>query len=289
LQSVRYILSGLIFIGMGLLGVITPNYAEETLWAGANQYQLWFQPPERIEQQLNAMQLSGLKVLRIFLGERTEYQSWEDPPEAYTFENPIGTYNEVNLKKVDYLMAECLKRDIKMIIALSNCSDIYQRTYGNKSMYTSPVAMTAYKNRFQYFLNHQNSHLGKAWKDCDEVVYAWEIQNEPGIPLINYRGLTTAERHQIIRDFLKNLVTFLKTLDPDTKVSLGIAGYGNYYHNGNSGDDIRTLGNIESADIYTLHFYGGDLNQWISDNLSYCRSIKNCFLSKNSVWSARKV
>ncbi|MBN2091612.1 cellulase family glycosylhydrolase [candidate division KSB1 bacterium] len=274
MPGIRNFFSGFILICSIFLIFVSKNYAEEMLWAGANQYQLWFQRTERIEQQLNAMQQAGLKVLRIFLGERSDYQSWEDPPEAYTFEKTIGTYHEGNLKKVDYLMAECLKRNIKLIIALAGCSDIYQRTYGQKSMYTSPAALTAYQNRFKYFLNHQNSYLGKAWKDCDEVVYAWEIQNEPGIPLINYRGLTSVERHTIIREFLKNLAKYLKTLDPNTKVSLGIAGYANYYHDGKSGDDIRTLGNIESADIYTLHFYGGDVNQWINDNLAYCRSIK---------------
>ena len=246
--------------------------AEEYLWAGANQYQLWFQTDARIRQQLDAMQDAGLKVLRIFLGQRP-YQGWEDPSHAYTFENPQGTYEDDNLEKVDYLMSECSKRGIKLIIALNNHSDLYFDTYGAKRMYSASSSITAYKNRFNYFLNHFNSYLQKSWKDCNNVVYAWEIQNEPGIPLINYSGLTSAERHEIIRDFLAELSTYLKSIDSNTKVALGIAGYANYYHSGKSGDDIRTLGNIEDADIYTLHFYGGDLNKWIDDNLSYCRSI----------------
>lgn len=218
------------------------------------------------------MQESGLKVLRIFLGHRS-YQSWEDPPDAYTFENPIGTYDDANLEKVDFLMSECQKRGIKLIIALSNTSDIYFLTYGPVEMYRAAASIEAYKNRFNYFLNHHNALLGKKWKDCDDVVYAWEIQNEPGIPLLNVEGLTSTERHDLIRSFLNELASYLKSIDPNTKVSLGIAGYANYYHSGKSGDDIRTLGNIEAADIYTLHFYGGNLAQWIEDNLNYCRSI----------------
>ncbi len=261
--------------------------AEEYLWAGANEYQLWFQYEGRIYQQLNAMQEAGLKVLRIFLGHR-DYQSWEDPPGAFTFENPIGSYNDANLEKVDFLMYECQKRGIKLIIALSTTNDIYFITHGPLEMYRRTTSLNAYKNRFSYFLNHYNSYIGKRWKEIDDVMYAWEIQNEAGIPLIKVNGLTSAERHDIIRQFLSEMSTYLKSIDPDTRVSLGIAGYANYYHNGKSGDDIRTLGNIQAADIYTLHFYGGNLSQWIDDNLTYCRSI-NKLLFIEEFGNERKV
>ncbi|NOZ60307.1 MAG: cellulase family glycosylhydrolase [Calditrichaeota bacterium] len=247
--------------------------AEEYLWAGANQYQLWFQRLGRIQQQLNAMQEANLSVLRIFLGHRAQYLSWEDPPEAYTFEDPVGTFHDENLEKVDYLMSECQKRGIRLIIALSVHSKPYLDKYGPVNIYSSAASISDHKNRFSHFLNHYNSYLGKAWKDCDEVVYAWEIQNEAGIPLLDVTGLSSQERHDMIRNFLSELASHLKQIDPNTKVSLGIAGYANYYHQGKSGDDIRTLGNIPDADIYTLHFYGGNLSKWIDDNLSYCRSI----------------
>ena len=246
-------------------------HAEEYLWAGANQYQLWYQREGRIQQQLNAMQDAGLKVLRTWLGHR-EYQSWEDPPEAYTFENPIGTYHDANLEKVDYLMSECLRRGIKLIITFNNHTDNYFTTYGAIKMYSSPEAIKAYKNRINHVLNHHNSYLGKAWKDCDDVVYAWEIQNEPGIPLKDTQ-LSSKEKHDLMRNFLTELSSYVKSIDPNTNVSLGITGYSLYSGYPNVGDDIRTLGNIEAADIYSLHFYGGNLNQWITDHLSYCRSI----------------
>ncbi len=260
--------------------------AEEYLWAGANQYQLWYQREGRLQQQLNAMQEAGLKVVRTWLGHR-DYQSWEDPPEAYTFEDPIGTYHDANLEKVDHLMSECLRRGIKLIITFNNHADNYLSTYGAVKMYSSPEAIQAYKNRISHVLNHYNSYLGKAWKDCNEVVYAWEIQNEPGIPLKDTQ-LTSKEKHDIIRNFLSELSAHVKSIDSDTKVSLGITGYSLYSGYPNVGDDIRTLGNIEAADIYTLHFYGGNLNQWITDHLSYCRSI-NKLLFIEEFGSERKI
>jgi endo-1,4-beta-mannosidase len=248
-------------------------YSAETqyLWAGANHYRIWIQSEQQIDQQLDAMQNAGLKVLRIFLGE-APYQSWESPPDAYTFEPSFGVYDEVNLEKVDYLMRECKERDIKLIIALNNHSDEYFDTYGAIGMYSNSTAIDYYKNRFTHFLNHHNGYFDKKWKDCDDVVLAWEIQNEPGVPLINESSLKSSQKHDLMRNFLNEIATHLKAIDPDTKVSLGIAGYANYYHGGGSGDDIRTLGNIVDADIYTLHFYGGNLEQWIDDNLNWCRN-----------------
>ncbi len=246
--------------------------AQERLWAGTNQYQLWFQYPTRIWEQLDWMVDSNLKVLRIFLGAR-EYQSWEDPPYEYTFEDPIGNYHDDRLLLVDYLMNECAARGIRMIVALENRTDPYLSTFGPVGMYENEASINAYKNRFTYFLNHYNAFLGAAWKDLNDVVYAWEIQNEPGIPLLEVDWLNAQEKHDLIRNFLNEMATHLKTVDPDTKVSLGIAGYAYYYHNGNSGDDIGTLGDIPDADIYNLHFYGGNFQAWINDNLDYCRSI----------------
>jgi endo-1,4-beta-mannosidase len=231
---------------------LSPAIADDIqyLWAGANQYRIWMQSQNDIAKQLDAMQEAGLKVLRIFLGE-APYQSWETPPDAYTFEPTFGSYDDANLAKVDYLMQQCQNRGIKLIIVLNNHSDEYLDTYGAIGMYSMPAAITNYKNRFSYFLNHENSYLNKKWKDCDDVVYAWEIQNEPGLPLINVASYTSKQKHDMMCSFLNQLATHLKTIDPNTKVSLGIAGYANYYHNGGTGDDIRTLGNITDR-IFTL-------------------------------------
>ena len=267
---------GFIFV---LLCFLTTNSASadelvQYLWAGANQYQLWHQTDERRRtQQLDAMVNSDLKVLRIFLSAR-DYLAYEDPPEGYTFENPLGVYHDDQLLKVDRLMQECQQRGIKMIVALENRTTPYLDTYGPIGIYQSPLARQYYKDRFNYFLNHVNPYLGKPWKDLNDIVLAWQIQNEPGVPLIGVTTLTSTEKHDLIRSFLTDLSSYLKSIDPDTDVALGIAGYASYYFgsDGGSGDDIRTLGNIPDADIYSLHFYGGNVSQWIDDNLSTVRS-----------------
>lgn len=46
-----------------------------------------------------------------------------------------------------------------------------------------------------------------------------------------------------------------------------MTGYGPYYHGSRSGDDLLRLGNIPHVTWYTLHFFGGQLGQWLCDNL----------------------
>lgn len=257
------------------------HHADSTqfLWAGANQYRLWFEPA-RIDTELSAMVNAKLKVLRIFL-DTHNHECYEDPPDAYTFENPIGKYDEASLAKVDYLMAECQRRGIKMIIALANSNNPapYDTAFGTVvDMYRSPDAIAAFENRFKYFLDHHNALLGKPWKKINDVVWAWEIMNEAGAEsAFVAQPLSSEEKHNIIRSFLDTLATHLKRIDPDTYVSLGIAGKAKYkYCKTASGDDIQTLGDIKSADIYTLHYYCYD-PQRFDDDLRYVRSLGKLF------------
>lgn len=170
-------------------------FSAEYLWAGTNQYQLWFHPSGGIEEQLNAMVDSKLKVIRIFLGHRESYMSWENPPGPYTFEDPIGNYNDANLLKVDYLMSVCKERGIRMIVSLHNpvvdyywphIDEPYIGQYGKLGFYNNPDLKLLYKNRIAHFLNHENDYIdGGKWKDLDDVILAWEVQNEWTLLLLN--------------------------------------------------------------------------------------------------------
>ncbi len=266
-------MKSLLFLLFFSLAFSVYSQPHEHLWAGANQYQLWYQPPERIYEQLDAMQEARLSVLRIFLGHRPYDFSWEDPPEAYSFEPELGQYNDELLEKIDFLMSECKKRGILLIVAVENANynGPYEETFGILGQYTEQSALDAFKNRFEYVLNHHNDYLGKPWKELDEVILAWEISNEPGIKLDQITHLTLEEKTAVLRNWLSELSTFLKQIDPNTFVSLGITGYDRFYNKG-IGDDILDLGNIPDADIYTLHYYGGNLSSWFNKVAGAVRS-----------------
>ena len=109
----------------------------------------------------------------------------------------------------------------------------------------------------KYLENNDNT-------DIDDVIWAWEIANEPGMNLKGKNHHSSKETAAALRSWLILCATTISAIDPDTLISLGTAGSSRYY-GVNCGDDLRDLGNIPQADIYTLHFYGGNLVQWIRD------------------------
>ena len=54
-----------------------------------------------------------------------------------------------------------------------------QRVADASAFYTNSWAAGAFDKRMQHALSHKNEQLGKTWAELDEVVYAFEPQNEP--------------------------------------------------------------------------------------------------------------
>lgn len=55
-----------------------------------------------------------------------------------------------------------------------------QKVANAGAFYTSSWAATAMDNRFKHALSHKNDKLGgKTWAELDDVIYAFEPQNEP--------------------------------------------------------------------------------------------------------------
>ncbi|HQO34645.1 MAG TPA: cellulase family glycosylhydrolase [bacterium] len=233
------------------------------VWGGANQAQLWFQPDHRRQRQLVAVQNAGLRMLRIILGHREESVWWDDPPDPYTFESPIGFFHEDSFNRVDRFITECRQAGIRLIVTFGIPTN-YFAEFGDWDFYTSTAAKRAYLNRIRQCLLHVHQPSGAMWRDLDDVIWAWEIANEPGINLKGKNSHSPEETVATIHSWLTMCAATIAALDPDTLISIGTAGHSRYY-GVNTGDDLRDLGDIPHADIYTLHFYGGDLKQWIRD------------------------
>ncbi len=233
------------------------------VWGGANQPELWFQPPSRRRRQLEAMREADLRVVRIILGHRDESVWWEDPPYPYTFEDPIGFFHEKEFQMVDDLISECREFGIRLIVCFGVPSNYFAR-FGDWEFYASESARRAYLHRIRQCLLRIHSASGVMWKDIDDVIWAWEIANEPGLNLKGKNEHSPEETTNLMRSWLERCAATIAAIDPDTPISLGTAGYSRYYGI-NCGDDPVTLQDIPHADIYTLHFYGGDLRRWIQE------------------------
>jgi len=248
--------SVLLVIALGATGA--PARAD-FLWAGANEPFLYLESNEVIQETLDAMAASDLRVLRIMI--------------AYHFEpEVVGVYDYSVLDRIDYLIQEARERGVVLMICFDTTYFLwpgYESSYLDlwtaTQFFTEPMARLFYKSRIQAILDHEHPMYEKPYKEIDDVIWAWELMNEPWIrdefPEAN---ISDSLKYEHMRSWHTEMAGYVKSLDPNTLVSLGIAGYSRYYGS-ECGDDIQTLGVIPDADIYTLHFYGGALDTWIND------------------------
>ena len=239
---------------------------EEGLWSGVNNGDLFDEPDDKLDEMLDQLAKADLRVMRIWVDLRLEMD--EDGNDL-----PVGEYNDCILRAIDHLMAKAKRKGILLLITLHQYNwiqgnsltisqefyewrkcptpvNVYQRslTEGPQDVLdpyarrgwshdylTNPDAKSAYKQRVNHILNHVNPYFGKPWKEINDVIWAWELQNEPEYL---YGSV------DVIRLWLSEMATYVKSIDPDTYVALGTMRW-------------ESWGNIRDADIYTMHWYGG--------------------------------
>jgi mannan endo-1,4-beta-mannosidase len=102
--------------------------------------------------------------------------------------------------------------------------------WNDGNFFTNEKTREAYKKRVEYILNHQNPALNnRKWKDINEVVWAWELMNEPG-------------NSDDVKTWIHEMSSYVKGIDPDTYLATGtIYGFLEEY--------------FKDIDIYTVHLY----------------------------------
>lgn len=235
----------------------------EHLWSGVNNGDIFDEPDSRLNEMLREMAKAHLRVVRVWVDLRLEMDENGAPL-------PVGKYNDSILDQIDSLMVKAKRKGILLLITLHqynwiqgtalevrkdsyewrNCKtpeNTYRKslTSGTQRVYdpyyqrgwatdylTNAAAKRAYEQRVTHILNHVNPHFGKPWKEINDIVWAWELQNEP-----EHLGST-----EQLKAWLNEMATYVKKIDSDTYLALGTMGWGNW-------------GNIKDADIYTVHWY----------------------------------
>ncbi|GAA5943577.1 uncharacterized protein JCM15063_006462 [Sporobolomyces koalae] len=171
---------------------------------GVSSYYLFALDDGPRRSVLDAIKAGGFSVVRIFLsGVQGNCKGSGNNPVPDLEPNQVGTYDDTILYKIDQLMADCSKRGLKLVIALSDryalgfwstnsyavqLNIIQPAQKGSQSLkiknaqafYNDPWAIKMYEQRISHVLNHQNQLMGgQKWKDLSSVVYAFEAQNEP--------------------------------------------------------------------------------------------------------------
>lgn len=266
-------------------------------FAGANAYDLFtagdsssdssiedicnkYMDQKLIDSRFAAMQEAGVKVVRTW-GFSTE--SW------HGFEKAPGKYEEAQFMLFDYIMASAAKHDIKVIITLEN----YWEAYGGidaklrwaglnggqhkdrAKYFTNEQCKQYYKDYAEHFINRTNYFTGVKYKD-DPTIFAWDLMNEP-----RYQDVSADESKNgtTLRKWVDEMAGYIKSLDPNHMVCVGIEGHGTEYNfGGDEGNPFVYIQQSPYIDFCSAHPYPDEywaaltpeqnadlMRQWIKD------------------------
>ncbi|KAF2014714.1 glycoside hydrolase family 5 protein [Aaosphaeria arxii CBS 175.79] len=181
----------------GLVLALFVAYAQSSLtkradnsFAGTNLYFLHALP--KVEQETYVQTLAGwgVKLVRLWVTnvdtgclKGSTIVDAVPPLEAI-----VGTYDTTVLNKLDDTLKLLHENGIKAIISPHNANSLTEAylcdAYCNKytdgtTFYSSTEAKADYDNRLEAILNYQSPNFNKPWKQLSEVIYSFNLQNEP--------------------------------------------------------------------------------------------------------------
>ncbi|KAM0323853.1 hypothetical protein ACHAQA_008431 [Verticillium albo-atrum] len=180
---------------------------------------------------------------------------------VFQFFKPDGTV-EINLELLDIVVKAAEDTGIKLILALTNNwadyggMDVYTVNLGGRyhdDFYRLPRIKTAFKHYVTTVVNrYKNS----------PAVFAWEVANEARCGADGTRNLPRgpACTTELIIDWLDEITTHIKSVDPNHLVTTGTEGHFNrvssdWAYNGSDGNDFDAELELPNVDFGTFHSY----------------------------------
>jgi hypothetical protein len=186
-----------------------------------------------------------------------------------------GNYSEEMFASLDWVISEASKRDIRLQLVLINNWNEYggMRWYVQQSpttdktyqwvndtsdanwdkfhdqFYNDTNTLIYYKNFINHTLNRNNTITGRLYKD-EPAIFAWLLANEPRAKAADPTGT-----NQLIRNWTKNITAYIKNIDTNHLVGLGIEGFGDPFE----GTDMLSVHNGTGVDFATFELHP---SQW---------------------------
>ncbi|ORY88173.1 glycoside hydrolase superfamily [Leucosporidium creatinivorum] len=235
-------------------------------WHGASSYYLFALADTERYAVLDALKDGGFKVVRIFVSYVGANNKGSNSVEVNDMEpKEVGTYDDTILEKIDQLMYDCQQRGLKLMIALADryalgfwSTDAYalqlnivkagssgvQQIANAGAFYTNSWAATAMDNRYKHALSHKNTKLGgKTWAELDDVIYAFEPQNEPQGHMDSVSSTWACDRAATIKSLLPSGSSILVGSGGGITTTLSLGAWAT---------------TCDSIDIVSVHDYGTD-------------------------------
>lgn len=221
---------------------------------------------ERLTKELDLMDSLGIDNLRILVGAEGGNEDFQVKP---ALQPEQGVYNDDLLDGLDFLLAEMEKRGMYAVLYLNNnwiwsggmSAYLEWNGYGEvpnaflekyswedytqytQQFHTCVPCREAFMEHVRFIIGRTNAYTGKKYIE-DNTIMSWQVANEPRI--------FTEEDREPFRDWLREVVDLLDTLDPNTLVSTGAEGKASYLQDLN---EYETLHSNPKIDYLTAHMW----------------------------------
>ncbi|NLB84989.1 MAG: cellulase family glycosylhydrolase [Acholeplasmataceae bacterium] len=256
-------------------------------FVGTNNYYLHYKDTTMIDAVLDDAKEANFNVIRMwgFLDGKdssvVENKAWMQPEQG-VFTKPSWAGHDFvsGWDQMDYAISEAAKKDIRIILVLSNYWDDfggineYVTWYNQKhnykllnpkyarkkDFYTNEEIKSYYKEYVSYLLSRTNQFNGRKYIE-DPTIFAWELMNEPRNPALGGGHIDD------VTNWADEMSTFIKSIDPNHLVSLGDEGAFNnreswdyeglaqHIYDGSEGVDFEAVLALDNIDFGTYHLY----------------------------------
>ncbi|OUM56973.1 glycoside hydrolase family 5 protein [Piromyces sp. E2] len=247
-------------------------------FTGSNNYYLhYLNTSITAEEVFSSCEKHGLNVMRTWAFIDKEYKDNEHGADG--------------LQKMDQVVAIAEKHSIRLILTLTNNwvefggLEQWVRDFGydtHDAFFTVPEIKDSFKKYVKTLINRTNTVTGKKYRD-DGTIFAWELGNElrtwgNGFPM--NKPYDTS----ILTNWMDEMSTYIKSLDPNHMVSTGEEGFGlpevesdNDIYFLDDGNDFKKNAALPNIDFATIHLYP---NYWnfkdlVEDGVQYIVSHAN--------------
>jgi mannan endo-1,4-beta-mannosidase len=265
---------------------------QDFYFAGSNAYYFPFNGDQAdVEKGMQAAKTAGLKVFRTwgFNDKNATYDPNGLPqyggegagPTEAVFQRWANGTSTIDVTLFDKVVDAASNVGVKLIVALTN----NWADYGGMDMYTVNLGGQYHDDfyRLPPIKDHFKRYVEQfvlRFKDSPAIM-AWELGNEPRCGADKVRNLPRSAdgcNPEVIGDWIDEMSTYIKSLDPDHLVTWGGEGGFNvesddWAYNGSDGGDFDHELTLDSIDFGVFHSYPDWwtktvewTDQWIRDH-----------------------
>ncbi|KAI7849989.1 mannan endo-1,4-beta-mannosidase [Circinella umbellata] len=241
-------------------------------FAGTNAYYLMTSSQADVDTLFSEANKAQLPVVRTWMynlgTDDVWFQQWDPEAKAMKINDDVKT----GLGRMDYVLQQAAKNNIKLILTLTNNwgdyggMDYYVKNLGGKNhddFYTNEKMIGSFKAYIEHVANRTNTLTGTKYSD-DETIFAWEIANEPRCS--GSEGFPASDNcnSKVTTAWIDNISSFIKSIDSNHLVAVGDEGFFNrpgqtdFEYNGDSGMDFEATLALKNIDFGTFHIYTED-------------------------------